>query len=91
MKNETLDPVEIEKLTWLTTRQACIYLKMYPMALSNFIKEHNIPFRKTAAATNSRRIFQRATLDRAMRADMEHTNPLSDAAGSRVATIVGEA
>jgi len=91
MKDETLDPVEIEKLTWLTTRQACIYLKMYPLALRNFITTHNIPFRKTAATTNARRIFERAVLDRAMRADMNQTNHLSDAAGSRVATIVGEA
>ena len=93
MATETLNPVDISQLAWLTGKQACIYLNMSHPKFSDLVQRQKIPFQSDhPSQPNAKRRFYRRLLDKAMLDDMQDqsSKALSKAAAERVATIMGD-
>lgn len=92
MPDETLDPVAIAALPWISTRQACVYLNMGPNEFRAFSLRHRIPYQAACEKPNAKKRFKRTLLDAAMDRELgEYAE--GDGAGpvsTRVQQILGE-
>lgn len=92
MSTETLDPVAINQLTWLTSKQAQIYLKMSHPVFQEFCARRAIPYQSDDhSQKTAKRRFYRPLLDKGMLDDMKEniSGAVSGAARERISTILG--